>query len=81
LDVANEAGNVVFETAAAGDYFVYFLPVKLTGGAFPVSHYQAPEKKADGAWKARFGVNCKSRNKARAGCSNPLASKVVAPHP
>ena len=56
INVTNEAGDIVFEAAAAGEYVVYFLPVKLTGGAFPVSHYQPPEDKAVSAWKARAGI-------------------------
>jgi hypothetical protein len=57
VEVTNEVGEVVFEPAAAGEYFVYYLPVTLTGGAFPVSHYRAPDDKADPAWKVRCGLN------------------------
>jgi hypothetical protein len=56
IDVANEAGGVVFQPTGAGEYFVYYLPVKLTGGAFPVSHYQPPDEKIDPAWKGQAGI-------------------------
>ena len=56
INVTNEAGDVVFQPQAAGEFFIYYLPVKLTGGAFPVSHYLAPADKADPAWKTRAGL-------------------------
>ncbi|MFO1489999.1 MAG: DUF6067 family protein [Kiritimatiellia bacterium] len=46
-----ESGEVVFQPSAGpGEYAVYFLPVSITGGAFPVSKYRAPENKADPDW-------------------------------
>ena len=50
-NVTNESGTIIFEpVSGAGEYAVYFLPVKIEGGAFPVSHYLSPEKTATEAW-------------------------------
>ncbi len=47
--VTNEAGDVIFQPASgSGDYAVYFLPVQLTGGAFPKSNYYNPDATREG---------------------------------
>ena len=41
--VSSVYGQVLFEPASgAGEYAIYFLPVKIEGGSFPVSHYLEP---------------------------------------
>jgi hypothetical protein len=53
-NITNEAGDVYFQpTQGAGEYAIYFLLVKIGGGAFPVGKYQAPEDKAEAGWKAK----------------------------
>jgi pimeloyl-ACP methyl ester carboxylesterase len=43
LNASAESGDVIFTpSAGAGDYTVHYLPVKLSGGAFPKSQYLAP---------------------------------------
>jgi hypothetical protein len=56
VNISNESGVVVFQPPAAGEYLVYYLAVRLSGGAFPVSHYQPPDDKADPTWKERAGL-------------------------
>ena len=47
--VTNEEGRLTFEpTGGPGEYAVYFLPVKIEGGAFPVGKYTPPQKTAKG---------------------------------
>ncbi len=42
-NVTNDAGDVSFPpVSGAGEYAVYLLPVKITGGAFPKSEYHTP---------------------------------------
>ncbi len=52
--VASESGDLVFQpTQGAGEYAVYFLPVKIEGGAFPQGKYLAPQDLADPQWKIK----------------------------
>ncbi|HET6408253.1 MAG TPA: glycoside hydrolase domain-containing protein, partial [Chthoniobacteraceae bacterium] len=52
LHVTAESGEVVFTPSAGpGDYAVHYLPVKITGGAFPKSQYPAHDPK-DMVWAA-----------------------------
>jgi len=54
LGLSSESGDILFQpTQGAGEYAVYFLPVKIGGGAFPVGKYQVPEDKAEAGWKAK----------------------------
>lgn len=47
-----EAGEILFQPKAGpGEYAVYFLPVKIDGGAFPTSKPIPPQDKAEAAWK------------------------------
>ena len=47
-----EAGEILFQPkAGAGEYAVYFLPMKIDGGAFPTSKSIPPQDKAEAAWK------------------------------
>ncbi len=49
--ITGESGEVTFEpVSGAGEYAVYFLPVKVEGGAFPVGRYLPARNKADAAW-------------------------------
>ncbi|HEX2750716.1 MAG TPA: glycoside hydrolase domain-containing protein, partial [Verrucomicrobiales bacterium] len=53
-NIQSESGDVTFEpVSGAGEYAVYFLPVKIEGGAFPVSHYLPPQNKANPEWAKR----------------------------
>ena len=61
------SGEILFEPSVGpGDYAVYFLPVQITGGAFPVGQYLQPTDQADPAWKAR------------AAAGNPQSASIVA---
>ncbi len=52
LHVTADSGEVIFTpTAGPGDYAVCYLPVKVSGGAFPKSQYLAPDLKEQ-AWAA-----------------------------
>jgi len=51
VSVTNEEGVIIFEPVSGpGEYAVYFLPVKIEGGAFPVSKYTPPQQTAAEAW-------------------------------
>ena len=46
-----ESAQLTFEpVSGAGEYAVYFLPVQLEGGAFPVGKYLPPANTADATW-------------------------------
>lgn len=52
-----EAGELVFQPSpGVRRYAVYFLPVKITGGAFPEGKYTAPADTAAADWKAAAGL-------------------------
>ena len=51
--VTNDAGEVVFQAAAAGEYAVYFLPGAPGSGSFPVAKYLGPQDTGAADWKAR----------------------------
>lgn len=53
--ITNEAGDVVFQAAAAGEYFVYFLPGAPGSGSFPVAKYLGPQDTGAAEWKAALG--------------------------
>jgi len=43
--ITAESAQLTFEpVSGAGEYAVYFLPVRIEGGAFPVGHYEPPAK-------------------------------------
>lgn len=49
--ISNIAGDIIFAPeSGVGEYAVYFLPVKIDGGSFPVSHYLKPQPPADKSW-------------------------------
>ena len=51
--VTNDAGEVVFQAAAAGEYAVYFLPGAPGSGSFPSAKYLGPQDTGVADWKAR----------------------------
>lgn len=54
------SGDVLFEpVSGVGDYAVYFLPVKIAGGAFPTSKYVEPETQADRVWLEKVSTSPK----------------------
>jgi hypothetical protein len=58
VDINREFGEIVFEPAAGpGDYYVYYLPYRLTGSRnYPNARYLEPEVTADSAWLDRNGL-------------------------
>lgn len=58
VSVTREAGDLVFEAPAAGDYHVYYLPNIGSGRSnYPTVTYPAPEETADLAWLGRHHVS------------------------
>jgi hypothetical protein len=56
LDISRESGKLIFEpVAGAGDYYLYYLPFKSSGGNYPKVNYLKPADHADAAWKAKSG--------------------------
>ncbi len=53
--VTNDAGEVVFQAAAAGEYAVYFLPGNPGGGSFPAAKYLGPQDTGAADWKRKLG--------------------------
>ena len=53
--VTNDAGEVVFQAAAAGEYAVYFLPGNPGGGSFPAAKYLGPQETGAADWKGKLG--------------------------
>ncbi len=53
--VTNDAGEVVFQAAAAGEYAVYFLPGNPGGGSFPAAKYLGPQDTGSVDWKGKLG--------------------------
>jgi hypothetical protein len=62
LAVNREYGDLVFQPVSGpGDYYVYFMPYRLTGSRnYPNAAYLAPEKAADQDWLARNGLDAAS---------------------
>jgi len=47
-----EAGDIVFRPATGpGEYAIYFLPARISGGAFPRSEYDKPNPAAAPGWQ------------------------------
>jgi len=54
LDITRESGKLVFEpVAGAGEYYLYYLPYKSSGGNYPKVNYLKPVDRCDAAWKAK----------------------------
>ncbi|MEK0449141.1 MAG: hypothetical protein RL088_1409 [Verrucomicrobiota bacterium] len=53
--VTNDAGEVVFQAAAAGEYAVYFLPGAPGSGSFPSAKYLGPQDTGSADWKGKLG--------------------------
>ena len=77
VDIGRESGRLIFEpVAGAGDYYVYYLPFKSSGGSYPKVNYLKPVDRADANWKAANG-NPSGLPKAKAAemqCIKPLHS-------
>jgi hypothetical protein len=57
LDISRESGRLVFEpVAGAGDYFLYYLPYKSSGGNYPKVSYLKPADRCDAAWKSKYST-------------------------
>jgi hypothetical protein len=53
VEIGREAGRIIFEpVAGAGDYYVYYLPFKSSGGSYPKVNYLKPADRAEAGWKA-----------------------------
>ena len=64
IAISREAGTVIFQAAVAGEYYVYFMPFTIQGGAFPSTHYNKPEPTAEQDWLQRHKPNWQSLPKA-----------------
>ncbi|MCX6224047.1 MAG: DUF6067 family protein, partial [Bacteroidia bacterium] len=54
-DINRESGQLIFEpVAGAGEYYVYYLPFKSSGGSYPKVNYLKPADRADAGWKSRM---------------------------
>jgi hypothetical protein len=51
-----ESGDIVFQAGESGEYYAYYMPFTIRGGAFPTTIYTKPEPKADTAWLSRNGL-------------------------
>lgn len=57
LDISRESGKLVFEPiAGAGDYFIYYLPYKSSGGNYPKVNYLKPADRASSGWKEKWNT-------------------------
>jgi len=55
-NIGRESGTLVFEpVAGAGDYYLYYLPYKSSGGNYPKVNYLKPADRCSAAWKAKTG--------------------------
>lgn len=69
-----ESTQFTFEPVSGpGEYAVYFLPVQLEGGAFPVGKYLPPSSAADAAW-------LKDHAPSPAAAASPLRWEAVSAH-
>lgn len=57
IAIGREAGDLVFEAAAAGEYCLYYMPFRIEGTWFPSTVYDPPEETADAAWLAAHGLD------------------------
>lgn len=57
MNITREVGELVFEAASAGDYYVYYMPYTGTFKSnYPKITYRVPEVTADAAWIERNGL-------------------------
>jgi len=69
-----ESTQLSFEPVSGpGEYAVYFLPVQLEGGAFPVGKYLPPASSADAAW-------LKDHAASPAAAASPIRWEAVSAH-
>ncbi len=69
-----ESTQLTFEPLSGpGEYAVYFLPVQLEGGAFPVGKYLPPASSADAAW-------LKDHAPSPAAAASPIRWEAVSAH-
>ena len=50
--ISRERGDIVFQAAAPGEYFVYYMPCNPGRSAFPTARYNPPKETAAGEWLA-----------------------------
>jgi len=56
LNISRESGKLIFEpVAGAGDYYLYYLPFKSSGGNYPKVYYLKPLDRCDSGWKTKSG--------------------------
>jgi hypothetical protein len=56
IDINREKGVLIFEpVAGVGEYYVYYLPFKSSGGYYPKVNYLKPNDLSDAIWKAKHG--------------------------
>ena len=65
IAIDRESGDLAFQAAEAGDYFVYYLPNSGAGRSnYPKVTYPRPEQTAEPAWLARHGLAVATPGKA-----------------
>jgi len=56
LNINRESGKLIFEpVAGAGDYYLYYLPYKSSGGNYPKVSYLKPRDRSEVDWKTKSG--------------------------
>ncbi len=57
LNINREVGDIAFQAATPGEYYVYYLPYTGTFTSnYPKISYRVPERTADAAWLTRHGL-------------------------
>lgn len=51
--IRQEAGNILFQAPTAGNYYIYYLPYKTSGGPYPKIKYPKETSRPDAAWLAK----------------------------
>ena len=60
IKITRDYGDLVFEAASAGDYYVYYLPNTGTGRSnYPTVTYPGPQATADLAWLKQHGLDAR----------------------
>lgn len=78
VQVEQEFGDLVFQPRSVpGEYFIYFMPYKMTGQRFyPALSYLKPEETSDTEWRRKNGLD--SKNKVHENKGNFPEAEVIA---
>ncbi|MFA5815202.1 MAG: glycoside hydrolase domain-containing protein [Bacteroidales bacterium] len=56
-NITRESGKLIIEpVAGAGDYYLYYLPFKSSGGNYPKVNYLKPVDRCEAEWKTKWGA-------------------------